>query len=220
MTDTLTSLLDKIPLENKGQPDFTAVLTAILNPLVNAQVVTASMIGLFDLDTAVGNQLDQVGEWVGFTRILDVPITNVYFTLDSNTLGLDFGSLQGPFDPSDALVSLPDASYRTYLKAQIIANHWDGTIPGAYAAWDALFASEGLNIFIQVAAKMHIIYGLIGGQPDAITLALFTGGYLSLKPAGVMIDSYQVNTLPYFALDSDTPPLGGLDHGAFGIIVG
>jgi hypothetical protein len=214
--------LGLITSEHAEQPNYIAMLTAILQPVVDASAVVLSLPPAFDLDTAVGDQLDKVGLWIGVSRILSVPITNVYFTLDDVNLGLDFGSLQGPYDPSYGLVSLPDESYRILLRARIIFNQWDGTIPGAYAAWDALFAFEGFNILIQNddANVMHIIYGLTGPYPDAITLALFTGGYLDLRPAGVMIDSYQVNSIPYFALDIDTTPFGGLDHGGFGVIVG
>jgi len=218
----LSDYLNLITPEHQNQPNYTAVLTALIQPLVDANNFVAALPANFDLDVAIGAQLDVVGQWIGTTRILNTPITNVYFTLDSDTLGLDFGSLQGPFDPSDGLIILPDDSYRTLLRASIINNLWDGSIPDAYTAWDVLFASQGISIFIQNTppASMHIIYGLIGPSPDAVTLALFTGGYLTLKPAGVIIDSYEVNTNPYFALDSNTPPLGGLDVGAFATIVG
>ena len=218
----LADYLNLITSEHRQQPDYTSVLTALIKPLVDANNFVLSLPANFDLDVAIGAQLDIVGQWIGVTRILKTPINNVYFTLDSDTLGLDFGVLQGPFDPTSGLIILPDDSYRTLLRAEIISNSWDGTIPQAYAAWDALFAAQGITIFIQNTppASMHIIYGLLGPTPDAVTLALFTGGYLSLKPAGVLIDSYEVNTLPYFALDSNTAPLGGLDVGAFATIVG
>ena len=218
----VASYLALVTSEHAQQPKYTAMLTAILQPLVSAAQTVISLPLAFDLDVAEGVQLDIVGQWIGISRDLLVPITNVYFTLDSTTLGLDFGSLQGPFDPSYGLVALPDDSYRTLLRAQIIANQWDGTIPEAYTAWATLFAAEGFNIIIQNdnANVMHIIYGLTGPTPDAITQALFTGGYFNLVPAGVMVDSYEINSFPYFALDSNTPPLGGLDVGGFGVIVG
>lgn len=220
MAADITPYLDLITSEHRAQPKFTAMLAAMLQPVADAGDLVGSLPDAFDLDTAVGAQLDVVGQWVGVSRILKTPLSNVYFSLDSDTLGLDFGSLQGPFDPDTGLVSLPDDSYRVLLRARIIANQWDGTIPGAYAAWVELFGAAGINVIIQNTAVMHIIYGLTGPYPDAITIALFTGGYLDLKPAGVLIDSYEVNSLPYFALDIDTPPFGGLDDGAFGILVG
>jgi hypothetical protein len=222
VVSNITPYLNLVTSEHQNQPNYTAMLTAVLQPLADASDLIVAVSAEFDLDVAVGSQLDIVGQWIGLSRYLETPITNVYFSLDSVTLGLDFGSLQGPFDPNYGLTALPDDSYRVLLRAGIIVNQWDGTIPEAYAAWAELFAAEGFNIIIQNddANPMHIIYGLTGPSPDAITLALFTGGYLNLVPAGVEIDSYEVNSFPYFALDSDTFPLGGLDDGGFGVVVG
>lgn len=218
---SLTPYLDKVPSANRHQPKFIASLSAILQPFVD-NVDTLDLLPLrFDLDTARGDQLDKLGQWIGPSRILPVPLTNVYFTLDDLDLGLGFGSLQGPFDPLTGLVSLPDESYRTLLKATVISNQWDGTIPGIYATWAELFKDTGFNILIENTSEvMHIIVALTGPYPDAITLALFLVGYLNVAPAGVKIDSYEVNSFPYFALDSNTLPFGGLDVGAFGVIVG
>lgn len=217
----LQPYLDLIPSKNRKQPDFLASLSTWLQPLADNSETLATLPLRFDIDTAKGDQLDKLGQWIGTSRVLPVPLTNVYLTLDDTNLGLDFGSLQGPFDPTTGLVSLPDESYRTLLKATIISNQWDGTIPGIYAAWAELFRDTGFNILIEnVSTVMHIIVALTGPYPDAITLALFLGGYLNVAPAGVQIDSYEVNTFPYFALDSNTPPFGGLDVGAFGVIVG
>lgn len=217
---TVATYLDLVTSEHRLQPDYTAMLTALLQPLSECQATLDEVEAAFDLDTAVGDQLDKVGLWVGVSRILPVPLSNVYLTLDDANLGLDFGSLLGPFDPLTGLVVLPDESYRTLLKAQVINNSWDGTIPGAYAAWAELFAGTGFNILIENQEIMHIILALTGPYPDAITLALFLGGYLNSVPAGVTVDAYEVNSLPYFALDSNTLPFGGLDVGAFGTIVG
>ena len=213
--------LNLITSEHRLQPNYRAMMSAILQPLVDDQNLLDALPLYFDLDTARGDQLDKIGQWIGLSRILPVPLTGVYFTLDDANLGLDFGSLQGPFDPTTGLVSLPDENYRVLLKARIVVNQWNGTIPDAYDAWDILFAGTGYNILIEnQSSTMHIILALTGPYPDAITLALFLGGYLSVKPAGVEVDSYEINSFPYFALDTNTLPFGGLDVGAFGIIVG
>lgn len=187
--------LDLITSEHRDKPDFIALLTVYLQGLADLQVTLASMLLKFDLDTAVGDQLDKVGEWVGFSRDIPVALTDVYFSLDNVDLGLDFGSMQGPGDPDTGLVSLPDDAYRTLLRAKVAANHWDGSIPGAYTAWDLAFVNTGFSIKIHDkgdTAPMHMDYELTGPPPDALTLALFTGGFLNLRPAGVMIDNYIV----------------------------
>jgi hypothetical protein len=76
---------------------------------------------------------------------------------------------------------------------------------------------------------MHIILALVGPPLDAITKAMFTGGYLDLKPAGVQVDSYVTQGVPGRPLfswsagptivgDYTAPPvnLAGWDMGYWG----
>ena len=65
------------------------VVATLCQPFVDEQSVLNSLPGKYDLDSAVGVQLDAVGEWVGISRELAVPLSNVYFSLDIAGLGLD-----------------------------------------------------------------------------------------------------------------------------------
>ena len=167
-----------VPSQHADKPKFMALVAMLVQPIADIIALLQSMPGLFDLDNAVGAQLDIVGLWVGVTRNITVPLPNVYFSLDTVGLGLDQGTLQGPFDPTTGLLSLPDGPYRTLLRARIASNHWDGTIPGAYAAWNALFAGTGFGILIGDGGDMSMVYALTGPVPDAVTLALFTGVFI------------------------------------------
>lgn len=215
----ISGYLQLVTSKHYGKPKFMATLALTLQPLADIIYLLNSLSAKFDLDVAAGTQLDAIGAWVGVSREISQPLTGVYFTLDSATLGLDQGSLLGPFDPTNALVSLPDDAYRTLIRARIAANSWDGTVPGAYAAWNTLFAGTGFGILIQNLGGMHMLYALTGPAPDAVTQALFSGGYLNIKPTGVQIDFYMTPAtpgVPYFGLDSDSPVIAGLDVGAFG----
>src|ERR1039458_1627914 len=134
-----TYYLRLVTSEHIDKPNFIATLTAVLQPLADVQVRLAGMPGIFDLDVAVGDQEDKTGQWVGISRELQEPLTGVYFSLDTVGLGFDQGTWKGPFDPSTYLTALPDDAYRLLLRAKILNNKWDGTIPGAYAAWAELF---------------------------------------------------------------------------------
>lgn len=215
----VTPYLDLVPSEHRDRPNFITMLTDLLQPLGDLQINVGLMPSLFDIDTAVGDQLDKVGEWVGVGRDVQVALTGVYFSLDSATLGLDQGSMQGPDDPTSGLVVLPDSGYRTLLRARIAANHWDGSIPDAYNVWDIAFSGTGFSIGILDLGGMHMVYILFGLVPDALTLALFTGGLLDLKPAGVKIDMYitePADNVPLFGLDANSATVAGLDVGYFG----
>lgn len=218
-TGNVNPYLQLITSKHYGKPKFMNTVAITLQPFADLMFQLNSLSAKFDLDVAAGDQLDAIGEWVGVQREISTPLVGVYFSLDSGTLGLDQGTMQGPFDPTTALVSLPDDSFRTLIRARIASNQWDGTVPGAYAAWDTLFAGTGFGILIQNLGGMHMIYALTGPAPDAVTQALFTGGYLNIKPASVQIDFYMTPAatgIPYFGLDSASPVIAGLDIGAFG----
>lgn len=182
MSGDVSLWLNLVTSEHNDKPKFIASLTAALQPFADQMANLQSLPTLFDLDTAVGVQLDIVGLWIGKSRLLAVPITNVFFTFDTVGLGWDRGVWQGPFDPSTSITTLGDPLYRKLLQAQVIANHWDGSISQAYTDLSALFAP--LTIKIKDNQDMSIRYTLVG-QTDNVTKALFTTGALSLRPAGV-----------------------------------
>lgn len=216
----VTPYLNLFTSEHQPRPNLLLVATILVQPLVDIQALVAGFPSIFDIDRAIGSQLDVVGQWVGISRNLAVPITGVYFSLDDATLGLDQGVMQGPFDPTSGLISLPDDEYRQVLYAKVALNQWDGTTPGAYAALAKVFGSSGNEVLIFDLGGMHMALGLLGPGLTPILQALFVGGYLNIRPSGVDLDAhYTPGALgaPYFGLDAETPVISGLDVGAFGV---
>lgn len=208
---TLTDYLNLITSLYRSQPKFMALCEALVAPLVEVQEVLGLTGEAFDLDDAVGVQLDQVGEWVGRSRDLTTPLTGVYFSWDESDVGWNEGTWRGPYDPETGLTSLPDDVYRMLLRAKIAANGWDGTIPGAYEIWDQLFDSSGIIIVIQDGQDMSMVVGVAGVVPDVVFRSLLIGGYLPLKPVGVCIRYYAlpVETGPLFSWDCDSDAVSG-----------
>lgn len=209
-----------ITSEHNQRPKFMHALAALLQPVADNVVNLDTLQTLFDLDNAVGSQLDLVGQWIGLTRHLSVPLSGVYFSFDSPTLGFDQGSWYAPFNPIGELAILDDDSYRALLRARVARNQWDGSTDGAYAIWNRIFEGTGVGILIQDFGDMHILLALTGPVPDAVMTALFKSGALSFKPAGVKIDGYFVPTVPntpYFAFDIQSDGAAGFDTGAWGI---
>jgi hypothetical protein len=143
----VTPYLNLITSEHRQRPDYIAMLSGVFQPLVDGVTVARSLNTLFDIDNAEGVQLDAIGVWVGRSRNLSVPLENVYFQFDTGP-GFDMGILRGPFDPLTTLFVLPDDQYRILLYATIAANHWDGTIPGAYNAYAIAFGPRGFTMLI------------------------------------------------------------------------
>lgn len=174
------------------KPRFIALAAALIEPVTDIQNLLDDLGRAFDVDTAVGAQLDAVGEWVGRSRILAGPLTGVYFAWGDADVGWGKGAWKGLYDPSTGLATLPDGIYRRLLKAKIAANAWDGTIPGAYAVWRAAFADSGSLIVLQDNQDMSMSVGIAGMSLDAVTKRILLDGAIPLKPEGVRIEWYAV----------------------------
>lgn len=211
----LNDYLNLVTSEFREQPKFIAMITSDVSLPIRVQDLLTSMIPIFDVDVAVGDQLDIIGKWVGVSRNISIPVSGVYFSWDSvYTTGWEYGIWQGPTQPAEITV-LPDDVYRTLIKAKIAANRWDGTTDGAYAIWDAVFPT--VTILIQDNQNMSYDLALVGGIIDSLTLALLTGGYIPLKPEGVKVNVYyvSVDTGPAFGWDVESEFIAGWNDGSW-----
>lgn len=212
-----TQYLDLVTSEHRQRPKFIASLTAVAGGCFGLQKLLKSFNKEFDVETAIGVQLDVIGNWVGVSRRVATPLVGVYFTWGDTTLtGWNSGVWKGEFDPSSGLVLLQDPDYRTLIKAKIAANAWDGSVPGAYAVWAEAFGNDAV-ILIQDNQDMSIVVGIINTELSAVTLALLTGGYIPLKPAGVRVAYYAVvaDNNPMFAWGIQSEALDGWGLGSW-----
>lgn len=253
MTASTFDYVNRITSEHSPRPRYVQTVTATIQSAVDNLNLLEQIPELFDVDTAVGQQLDVIGQWVGLTRFINTPL-NVYFSWGVPHLGWGEGVWRGRYDPNTIATALDDYHYRLLLKARIAANQWDGTIPGAYEAWNTIFEPEGFSILIQdggPTVEKYFSWGVEGSgwgeaiwvpeHPelyhsngdmsiilallvpahvtiDPITLALFTGGYLDLKPAGVRVKYYMTQSVPgypLFAWGVDNEHLGGWGRGVW-----
>jgi hypothetical protein len=127
---------------------FVATVSAGVAPYCDAQAVIASMPGLFDLDVAVGDQLDRTGEWIGQSRGVPIALPSLYFSADIAGLGADEGYAAQPIDSGYSTSYLPDPYYRKLLYAKILANRWDGTVSGLQAILRTYFDDPATLVFI------------------------------------------------------------------------
>lgn len=213
----LSDYLALVTTEHSDKPKYMAMLQAVLGPMVDALNASQELPADFDLDSAVGAQLDIVGLWVGISRRVKTPLVGVYFSLDTAGLGFDFGAWKGPFDPDSGVVELDDETYRILIRAKIGANHWDGTLGASKKILDLVFSGETF-VFIQDNQDMSMTIGVSGAPPSSISLALLTGGYIPIKPEGVRVDYYIVTSTdgPLFGFDVTNEYVAGLDQGSWG----
>lgn len=182
---TTAEYLDLITDEHNTKPKFVATVQASVEPFAKLQETIRGFISDFDVDTAIGIQLDIVALWVGVTRTVGVPIDGFYFTWDDVVAdGWDNGIWKGIGDPDAGFVVLPDDLYRSLIKAKIQANHWRGDIAGAY---DIINEALSVDNVVKIVDNqdMTMTVRVTAGALPAVEQAIVTAGYLPIKPAGV-----------------------------------
>ena len=119
--------LNIIASEHRQQPKYMAMLTAYLRKLQDAQLVIEAFDLHFDLNEAIGAQLDKLGEIVGRSRIL-------------------------AFQPESRSALLDDDNYRLI----IMQNQWDGTIEDMANLFKQVFPDMQLAIIDNQNMSMEI----------------------------------------------------------------
>ena len=139
----------------------------------------------FDIDNAIGIQLDIPGEILGVSRTVS-------------------------FNPTDGSSPiLDDDTYRILLKSRVAMNSWDGKQRSLQPIWKALF--PGGTIKIGDSQDMTAVVSLAGTFTSTIR-DLINNGYIVPKPQGVHY-TYGFGDLPYFGADRDDAFVSGADIG-------
>lgn len=185
----VSDYLGLIVSQHNQRPKFMAMVEATCKPAADNQFVLSQFPFLFDLDQAVGDRLDALGEWIGASRQLKAPL------------------------PPSGITSLLDNDYRTLLKAVVASNYWDGTVPGMYAIWASVFSGNTFDVLIQDFQDMTMAVVILVTDLGTVALALLVNGYIELRPAGVGCGFYQATGTPVFGLDIETSLISGLDVG-------
>jgi hypothetical protein len=220
MTYTVEYYQNLVTSEHKGSEKYMSWLGAMIEPFTVIQSVMDNFVPNFDVDVAVGKQLDAVGKWVGVSRFLREPITDVYFTFDNADLGFDRSIFKGPFSPDSGVVRMPDYIYRFMIKFKILSNKWDGTIPTAYADFQKVFGSDS-HVFIVDNQDMSMSIGIVGLTLGPLGVGILEQGYFPFRPEGVKIMEYIIHPLgkKIFAFDLASEIYGGFDVGYFPLVI-
>ena len=200
-----------ITSEHREKPKFKVLVAMVAGSFADITNAAASLNEAFDLDTAIGAQLDAIGLWIGLSRKVLVPISGVYFSFDTAGLGWEQGSWKGPYDPDSGITSLDDETYRTMLRAKIAANHWDGTLGHYRQIMLQAFGSFGVTVVPVDNQDMTMDVYFFGGVMPAVVISLLENGYLLMKAAAVRINGYHVN--PVFGFDHSDVYFAGFDTG-------
>ena len=250
----VSDYISLIPSQNQTAPKFVAMVSLLAQAFVDEQETLAD--AAFDLDTATGQALDYIGQWVGLSRnvsgVYNAALP-VYFSFDTANLGFDQGQIYAPIDAPSGVTAMDDVTYRFMLRVKIAANNWDGTLgqlqsillmllpysaPNVNGVVDengtqvqaynpAVTTQDNLvqslpsatYVFIEDNKDMSMSLCLGGVLPSAIIIALLTGNYFALKPAGVKQLTFIASdhASPFFGFDIDNQYIGGFDRSSLAI---
>lgn len=228
--DLMSKYTELITNYHATKPLFFDHIDLSTRPLIDVSSTMSGLITAFDIDTAVGVQLDILGLWIGRSRIVSQPISGVYFSWDTDGLGYDQGIWQGPYDPDSGYTTLSDETYRIILKAKIAINNWDGRNDSLPPILDAATAGSGLRMQIVDNQDMTIsVWVFPETDISDVSLELIAAikqGYLTVKSAGVWAGDVETPSVEtpsegskFFGFDMDNEYIGGFDVGAWGTIL-
>lgn len=177
--------IDMVTSLYRDKPRFIAWLGASLKGSADAFDLAEDMWKDFDINTAVGQQLDILGVILGRSRRLPF-------------------SLAGGYGPA----VLEDDMYRMLLKAKIAWNFWDGSLLGLKDIWAAVFPDTDLLYFDKQDMSIDVV---IAGMFSELERQLIFNGYILPKPEGVRMNIRVIENdgIPIFAYGYDTPILSG-----------
>jgi len=155
------------------------------------------IISAFDVDNAVGPQLDILGRIVGVGRVLK-------------------------FQPSEDSPVMDDETYRLVIKAAIIKNQWKGNAASLKEAWMNLYPD---TVIFEIQDLQDMSFNIVvSGEFTTLQREIITNGYILPKPEGVRINLLTIVDLtgfPLFTYDYDTLYMSGYgSHWASNATVG
>lgn len=152
-----TNYLNKITSVHITRTRFMAWLKEALDVFCEIGSVFETMNAAFYIESAVGEQLDVIGKTVGASRAL--PFTSQY--------GSGY---------------LNDDDYRSYIKARILQNMWDGTNESLPLLWQAIYPQ--LEMSYVDGQDMTMVISIRGNVSNTMT-ELIQSGLIVPSPDGV-----------------------------------
>jgi hypothetical protein len=186
--NTIAEYLLKVTSQYQNSPKFLEWLSIPLLICQHVHECSDNMPAEFDLDSAVGVQLDIIGQYLGQSRTL-------------------------PFDPTDGTSPyLEDNLYRKILVLKTMTNYWDGSLHSIYVAWNAIFDEAYLKIIDNMDMTATVT---LSGLMTQLVKDMIYNDLILPRPEGVQyIYSQDVipETAATFSYDMNTDYFKGYDE--------
>lgn len=187
-----------------------AVVRGLFQPLNDIEAALLQLLNDRWLDTAVGAQLDGIGQIVGLPRIIDDVIYVQFFGFEGQPgiAGFGEGRMRRNGEPvTGGSTTLLDPEYRKLLYWKIAINNGHGTTPEIIAALKPIFDVDRVIVQDRGNAKIAVWVDRLPGPSDPL---LVNARRWVPKAAGVGL---------ILSASTDTP-FGFLSQGFYGFGVG
>lgn len=184
--------LDLITSEHNQKIQFMSMVEVITAAIGDVNQSIQSIQPAFDLDTAIGAQLDIIGLWVGQSRIISNILILGFFGFADDFAARPFGEVTNPTfggvwyelnAPFSGSTVLSDPDYLTILKARIVRNQSKGELSDIENALQFIF---GVGCSVADAGNLGLQL-TISAPITSTGEALLTTLDLLPRPAGVPI---------------------------------
>ena len=150
---------------NYDKPKFNILARSVLRPGVDMNGVMQTFCMAFDIDNAVGSQLDLLGKLIGLSRLLD-------------------------YTPSSGSREMSDDEYRLALRLTIAKNTWDGSLGSVRGIYADALGSDVSIVYVD-NQDMSIDINVYGGITTREAEMMERAGLL-LVPVGVSKTVYSI----------------------------
>lgn len=157
MAKTTEEYLLMVTSQYQNSPKFLEWLRVVIEMCKDIQDCTEQMVSAFDIDSALGNQLDILGSIIGQTRFLK-------------------------FDPTESSSYLSDEDYRKVLKLRTYTNYWDGKLHSLHSAWNKVFPDCSMVIDDQQNMSAEIT---LTGRLSSVIKEMIYNDLIIPRPEGV-----------------------------------
>ena len=216
------------PVSDEGAKVFDSYVQILLGGKIELQEVFRQLMQERSLDTAVGVNLDNIGEIVGQPRTLISVDIFEFFGFQGVPNAGSFGDFYDPSvgdifydanNPRFGNITLSDDVYRIFIKAKIAKNSTHATPEEVMEFANFIFSTSGSNIQDEGNAAYTLYIGrlLTGFEISLLNYIQKTdnyNAYLLPQPLGVKVNYGNFNYDNFFGF-LGTPNAKGFNEGIF-----
>jgi uncharacterized protein DUF2612 len=193
-----------ITSEHNQKPNFMSMVSVVTGAIGDVTEGIRSIEAGFNLNDAIGAQLDILGLWIGQSRVIAGVLVPGFFGFTDDPEAEPFGELSNPAiggkwfnlgDTASGNTVLSDPDYLTVLKARIVRNQSNGTLSAIENALAFIF---GVPCSVIDNGTLSLVID-VKGEITPTQQALLTSLDILPRPSGISIEAITFVGTPFVA---------------------